>query len=107
MKITRRKRKKPKRKACSLCAPEFMHGRPHPVAVQTRKLRKALHTADPGASHPPREYFDDKEGYWEFQECVDFGLNSYDFDPVELFNLRLAADVDAIKKKVRAKKLEL
>jgi hypothetical protein len=61
---------------------------PHPKAVAVQKLREALKCAFPPTYRPP-EYFGDRDGYWDFQDAVEFGLDPYHPDPVQLSYFRM------------------
>ena len=60
---------------------------PHVEAAAVKILRKALQDAFPPTYRPP-EYFGDKEGYWDFQDAVEFGLDPSHPDPVKLEHFR-------------------
>jgi hypothetical protein len=68
----------------------YKHVRPHPNAVAIRKLRAELAALGMPHSHP-REYFGAKDAYWDFQNCIEHGLNPYDFDRWELERLKSEA----------------
>jgi hypothetical protein len=68
---------------------------PFPVeAVDSHNWREVLNWMHPPGnsqgSGRPLEFAssDDKDDYYDFQDCVKFGLNPYDFDPVQLMHLQ-------------------
>jgi hypothetical protein len=68
----------------------YQHVRTHPNAVAIRELRAKLAALCMPHRHPSK-YFGEKDAYWDFQNCVKFGLNPYDCDKLELEKSRSQA----------------